>query len=89
MTSRFRINFENTFSFLQQIKAIADAGINVVVSGGKVSDLALHFANKYKLMVVRLNSKWDLRRLCRTIKGTALPRMVRDRFSVILIVAWS
>jgi len=58
-----------------QIKAIADSGINVVVSGGKVSDLALHFSNKYKLMVVRLNSKWDVRRLCRTVNATALPRM--------------
>jgi len=58
-----------------QIKAIADSGVNVVVSGGKVSDLALHFSNKYKLMVVRLNSKWDVRRLCRTINATALPRM--------------
>uniref|UniRef100_H2Z8D0 T-complex protein 1 subunit theta n=1 Tax=Ciona savignyi TaxID=51511 RepID=H2Z8D0_CIOSA len=58
-----------------QVKAIVDTGVNVVVSGGKVSDLALHFANQHKLMVVRLNSKWDLRRLCKTINATALPRM--------------
>nr|CAB3229024.1 T-complex protein 1 subunit theta-like [Phallusia mammillata] len=58
-----------------QIKAIVDTGVNVIVSGGKVSDLALHFANKFKLMVVRLNSKWDLRRLCKTINATALPRL--------------
>lgn len=36
-----------------QVKAIADAGANVVVSGGKVADMALHYANKYNLMVVR------------------------------------
>ncbi|XP_078495211.1 T-complex protein 1 subunit theta-like [Ciona intestinalis] len=58
-----------------QVKAIVDTGINVIVSGGKVSDLALHFANKHKIMVVRLNSKWDLRRLCKTINATALPRL--------------
>lgn len=57
------------------IKAIADSGINVVVSGGKVSDLALHYSNKYKLMVIRLNSKWDVRRLCKTVKATALPKL--------------
>jgi len=57
------------------VKAIAESGVNVVVTGGKVSDLALHFANKYKLMVVRLNSKFDLRRLCRTVKATALPKL--------------
>lgn len=36
-----------------QVKAIADAGFNVVVSGGKVGDLARHFLNKYRIMVVR------------------------------------
>ena len=61
---------------IQHVKAIADSGVNVVVSGGKVSDLALHFANKYNLMVVRLTSKWDVRRLCRTVGATALPKVV-------------
>ena len=36
-----------------QVKAIAEAGFNVVVSGGKVGDMARHFLNKYKIMVVR------------------------------------
>ncbi|KAK7926154.1 hypothetical protein WMY93_008464 [Mugilogobius chulae] len=58
-----------------QVKAIKEAGANVVVTGGKVADMALHYANKYKLMVVRLNSKWDLRRLCKTVGAVALPKM--------------
>uniref|UniRef100_A0A672HLK7 T-complex protein 1 subunit theta n=1 Tax=Salarias fasciatus TaxID=181472 RepID=A0A672HLK7_SALFA len=58
-----------------QVKAIKEAGANVVVTGGKVADMALHYANKYKLMVVRLNSKFDLRRLCKTVGAVALPRM--------------
>uniref|UniRef100_A0A8C4F883 T-complex protein 1 subunit theta n=1 Tax=Dicentrarchus labrax TaxID=13489 RepID=A0A8C4F883_DICLA len=58
-----------------QVKAIKEAGANVVVTGGKVADMALHYANKYQLMVVRLNSKWDLRRLCKTVGAVALPRM--------------
>ncbi|NXW03175.1 TCPQ protein, partial [Fregetta grallaria] len=58
-----------------QVKAIADSGANVVVTGGKVADMALHYANKYNLMLVRLNSKWDLRRLCKTVGATALPRL--------------
>ncbi|XP_076131267.1 T-complex protein 1 subunit theta isoform X2 [Alosa pseudoharengus] len=57
------------------VKAVADAGVNVVVTGGKVADMALHYANKYNLMVVRLNSKWDLRRLCKTVGAVALPRV--------------
>ncbi len=45
----------------KQIKAVADSGAKVVVSGGKIGDMALHFLNKYGLMAVRLASKWDLR----------------------------
>ncbi|XP_033002783.1 T-complex protein 1 subunit theta isoform X1 [Lacerta agilis] len=58
-----------------QVKSIADAGANVVVTGGKVADMALHYANKYNIMLLRLNSKWDLRRLCKTVGATALPRL--------------
>ncbi|XP_018410879.1 PREDICTED: T-complex protein 1 subunit theta isoform X1 [Nanorana parkeri] len=57
------------------VKAIADSGANIIVTGGKVADMALHYVNKYNLMLVRLNSKWDLRRLCKTVCGTALPRL--------------
>ena len=45
----------------KQIKAIADSGATVVVSGGKIGDMALHYLNKYKIMAVRLTSKWDVR----------------------------
>ena len=58
-----------------QIKAIADSGAKVVVSGGKIGDLALHYLNKYNLMAVRLNSKWDLRRLCKSVGATPLPKV--------------
>ena len=58
------------------VKALADLGVTCVVSGGKVGDMMLHFANKFNIMVVRLMSKWDLRRLCRSINATALPNMV-------------
>lgn len=59
----------------QQIKAIADAGAKVVVAGGKFGDMALHYLNQYGLMAVRLNSKFDLRRLSKAINGTVLPRL--------------
>uniref|UniRef100_A0A8C5FUA1 T-complex protein 1 subunit theta n=1 Tax=Gadus morhua TaxID=8049 RepID=A0A8C5FUA1_GADMO len=55
-----------------QMQAIKETGANVVVTGGKVADMALHYANKYNLMVVRLNSKWDLRRLCKTVGPACL-----------------
>lgn len=63
----------------QMVEAIAKAvgPGGVIVSGGKVGDLALHYANRLGLLVVRLNSKFDLRRLCITLGATALPRLVR------------
>uniref|UniRef100_A0A131XJD6 T-complex protein 1 subunit theta n=1 Tax=Hyalomma excavatum TaxID=257692 RepID=A0A131XJD6_9ACAR len=62
-----------------QIKAIADAGVKVVVSGGKVGDMALHYLNKYGLMAVRLQSKFDVRRVCRVVGATALPKLAAPR----------
>jgi len=59
----------------KQIKAIADAGVDVVVAGGKFGDLAMHYVNKYNMMAVRLMSKWDVRRLARATGATALPKM--------------
>lgn len=50
-----------------QIKAIADTGAKVIVSGAKFGDMALHYVNKYGLMAVRLNSKFDLRRLSKSV----------------------
>ncbi len=37
--------------------------------------MALHFIEKYKLMCIKVPSKWDLRRLCATVGATALVRM--------------
>lgn len=59
-----------------QIKAIADAGAKVVVAGCKFGDMALHYMNQYNLMAVRLNSKFDLRRLSKAVNGTVLPRLI-------------
>lgn len=59
----------------EQIKAIADTGAKVIVAGAKFGDMALHFMNKYGLMAVRLNSKFDLRRLSKAVNGTVLPRL--------------
>lgn len=46
------------------IRAISQSGANVVVSGGSISELALHFLEKYNLMAIKVTSKFDLRRVC-------------------------
>lgn len=59
----------------QAIAGIAASGVNVIATGGKVADMALHFCNKYNIMVLRLMSKWDLRRLCSTVNATCMPKI--------------
>ncbi|KAG9509279.1 T-complex protein 1 subunit theta, partial [Fragariocoptes setiger] len=58
-----------------QIKAIAESGVNVIVSGAKFGELALHYCDKYKLTALRLMSKFDLKRVCRTVDATALLKL--------------
>lgn len=69
---------ENTLE--TYIKSIADTGARVLVSGGAVGEMALHFAEKYNMMVIRIPSKFDLKRFCkatgamaRAIIGTPQP----------------
>uniref|UniRef100_A0A0P4W403 T-complex protein 1 subunit theta n=1 Tax=Rhodnius neglectus TaxID=72488 RepID=A0A0P4W403_9HEMI len=57
----------------QEINAIKEAGVDVIVSGGKIGDMALHFINKAGIMAVRVNSKFDIRRLCKATGATPLP----------------
>uniref|UniRef100_A0A7S2RZC7 CCT-theta n=1 Tax=Rhizochromulina marina TaxID=1034831 RepID=A0A7S2RZC7_9STRA len=57
------------------ISAIAATGTNVVVSGGSISEMALHYLEKYNMMAVKCMSKWDLRRLCAATGATALVRL--------------
>lgn len=59
----------------KQIKDIADAGVGVVVAGGKIGDMAMHFLNKYQIMAVRLLSKFDLRRLCKATNASVYPKV--------------
>lgn len=63
-------SFQGEESLLEkQIKEIADTGVKVIVAGAKFGDMALHFLNKYGIMGVRLNSKFDLRRLAKTVNA--------------------
>ncbi|KAJ3378286.1 T-complex protein 1 subunit theta, partial [Entophlyctis sp. JEL0112] len=57
------------------IKQIANAGINVVVTGSGCGELALHFLNRYNILVVKVLSKFDIRRLCRVVGATAMTRL--------------
>lgn len=53
-------------------------GASVVVAGGKISDMAVHFLNKAGLMAVRFQSKFDIRRLCKVTGAVPLPLLVSN-----------
>jgi len=57
------------------IKGIANTGTKVVVTGGTVSEMALHFIERYNMMCIKIGSKWELRRLCAATNSTALVRL--------------
>lgn len=59
----------------QVIKAIADSGVKVVIAGQNVGQLALHFLDQYGLLVLKVPSKFDLRRICRVCGATPLVRL--------------
>lgn len=57
------------------IQGIAASGVKFVVSGGTVSDMALHFIDRYEMLCLKIGSKWELRRLCQATGATALVRL--------------
>lgn len=57
------------------VESIAASGVKVVVTGGNLSDMALHFLDRNGLMCLKVGSKWELRRICQAVNATALVRL--------------
>ena len=57
------------------IKEIHDSGVRVIVAGSSVGELALHYLNRYNILLVKILSKFELRRLCRVVGATPLARL--------------
>jgi len=57
------------------IKSIADTGTKVVISGGTVSEMAMHFIERYGMMCIKVPSKWELKRICSATGSTAMVRL--------------
>jgi len=56
------------------IKGIKDCGVEVVVSGGGISEIAIHYLNKYRILCLKITSKFELRRVCRTVGAMSIIR---------------
>ncbi|CDO77603.1 hypothetical protein BN946_scf184936.g28 [Trametes cinnabarina] len=62
-------NVDNIF------QEIADSGVKVVIAGSTVGELALHYLNRMNIAVLKVLSKFELRRLCRVVNATPLARL--------------
>lgn len=49
--------------------------MKVIIAGTSVGDLALHYLNRYNIALLKVLSKFELRRLCRVVNATPLARM--------------
>ncbi|KAH9833603.1 T-complex protein 1 [Rhodofomes roseus] len=54
---------------------IADSGVKVIIAGSTIGELALHYLNRLNIAVLKVLSKFELRRLCRVVNATPLARM--------------
>eukprot|EP00916_Digyalum_oweni_P004824 GHVL01008653.1.p1 GENE.GHVL01008653.1~~GHVL01008653.1.p1 ORF type:complete len:546 (+),score=96.77 GHVL01008653.1:52-1689(+) len=59
----------------QYVKDVADTGVEVLIVGGSVSDVAKHFIDKYNLLLLKISSKHELRRLCKSLNAVCLVRL--------------
>jgi len=57
------------------IREIADSGVKLIIAGTSVGDLALHYLNRFNIAVIKVLSKFDLRRVCRVVNATPLARV--------------
>ncbi|KAL1954999.1 hypothetical protein VTO42DRAFT_352 [Malbranchea cinnamomea] len=56
------------------VKELYDSGLRVLVAGATVGELALHYLNRFNILVIKVLSKFELRRLCRVVGATPLAR---------------
>lgn len=57
------------------IRELHDSGLRVVVAGSSVGELALHYLNRFNILIIKVLSKFELRRLCRVVGATPLARL--------------
>lgn len=57
------------------VKSIAETGVNVVVVGGSISELCLHYLNKYDIFVLKIQSKFELARLVKAIGAQFIAKL--------------
>lgn len=57
------------------VKELYNSGLRVLVAGSTVGELAMHYLNRYGILVIKILSKFELRRVCRVVGATPLARL--------------
>lgn len=57
------------------VKGLAEAGINVVVGSGSISEVALHFFEKYRILTLKIMSKFELKRIAKSVGASAVVKL--------------
>ena len=57
------------------VKELYDSGLRAIIAGSTVGELALHYLNRFGILVLKVLSKFELRRLCRVVGATPLARL--------------
>lgn len=68
---------------------VENSGVQVIIAGGGIGALALHYLNRYGVLVFKIGSKFDLQRLCRVTGAAPIPRLgapTADELGVIDLV---
>ncbi|GAB1221221.1 hypothetical protein ENUP19_0071G0045 [Entamoeba nuttalli] len=52
------------------VNKLKEQGVKAVICGGNVQDLALHYCDRAGIIVIRVGSTFDLKRLCRVTGAT-------------------
>ena len=62
-------------AFEKFIAGLAEAGVKVVVGSGSMSELAVHYFEKYQILAVKIMSKWELKRIARAVGATPIVKL--------------
>lgn len=57
------------------MKEIVEVGVRCVVVGGSISELCQHYLNKYGIMVLKVQSKFELQRLAKCVNGALIAKL--------------
>jgi len=57
------------------VQGISDTGVNVIVVGGSISELAIHYFEKYNIMTIKSMSRFEIKRLCKCIGAIGMPKL--------------